>query len=107
MHALPQFSLGWSARACQRKPIALPEVPTSKEGGVPNFLMSTWFGFFAPAATPREIVSQLNRGTLKALEAADLRERMTGAGIDLWPGTSEDLSNLVRGETARYANDRT
>jgi tripartite-type tricarboxylate transporter receptor subunit TctC len=82
----------------------LPEVPTSKEAGVDNFVMSIWYGMLAPAATPREIVTRLNQEIVKALDSPDLRERLTASGVDPWPGTPEELASLVRSETARYAN---
>ena len=81
----------------------LPDVPTSKEAGVANFTMSIWYGLFAPAGTPREIVSRLTREAIVALESPALRERMATAGIDPWPGTAEEMGKLVRSETARYA----
>jgi tripartite-type tricarboxylate transporter receptor subunit TctC len=87
----------------ERRVPTLPDVPTSKEAGVDNFKMSIWYGMFAPAATPREIIARLNREVTKALEAPDMRERLAAAGIDPWPGTAEQMGNLLRTETARYA----
>ncbi len=81
----------------------LPDVPTSKEAGVDDFVMPIWYAMFAPVATPREIVVKLNHEINQALNAADLRERLTGAGMDPWPGTPDDLARLVKNETARYA----
>jgi len=87
----------------QKRVAALPDVPTSKEAGVDNLLMSIWYGLFVPAATPREIVSRLTGETIRALESPALRDRLAGAGIDPWPGTAEEMGSLVRSETARYA----
>ena len=87
----------------ERRVPTLPDVPTSKEAGVDNFTMSIWYGMFAPAATPREIIARLNREVTKALEAPDMRERLAIAGIDPWPGTPDQMGNLLRSETARYA----
>ena len=87
----------------ERRVPTLPDVPTSKEAGVDNFTMSIWYGMFAPAATPREIIARLNREVTKALEAPDMRERLATAGIDPWPGTPDQMGNLLRSETARYA----
>jgi tripartite-type tricarboxylate transporter receptor subunit TctC len=81
----------------------LPEVPTSKEAGVDDFVMPIWYAIFAPIATPREIVAKLNQEINRALNSPDLRERLTGAGMDPWPGTPDDLARLVKNETARYA----
>ena len=81
---------------------ALPEVPTGIEAGVKGFTMPLWYGMFAPAATPREIVSRLSRELVKALESADLRERLTALGVDPWPGTPEQLAELLRADIERY-----
>lgn len=86
-----------------RRVATLPDVPTAKESGVDEFLMSIWYGMFAPAGTPREIIARLNREIMKALEAPAMRERMAAAGIDPWPGTPEEMADLLRSETARFA----
>lgn len=82
---------------------ALPEVPTAQEAGVDNFVVSLWYGMFAPAGTPRAIVERLSREVIKALESPDLRKQLAAMGVDPWPGTPEELASLVRSETARYA----
>ncbi len=81
----------------------LPEVPTAKEAGVDNFTMPLWYGMFAPAGTPRDIVSRLSVEIVKALGTPDLRERLQAAGADPWPGTAEQMAELLRSEIARYA----
>jgi tripartite-type tricarboxylate transporter receptor subunit TctC len=81
----------------------LPEVPTAEEAGVKGFRMSIWYGLLAPAGTPREIIARLNREAVRALESADLRQRMEAMSIEPWPGTPEEMGELVRTETARYA----
>ena len=87
----------------EKRVATLPAVPTTREAGVANFTLSLWFGMFAPAGTPRAIVMRLNQEVFKALDAADMRERMAGVGIDPWPGSPEQLGELVRSETQRYA----
>ena len=87
----------------ERRVATLPDVPTAKESGVDGFLMSIWYGMFAPAGTPREIISRLNREIMKALESPAMRERMAAAGIGPWPGTPEQMRDLLRSETARFA----
>jgi tripartite-type tricarboxylate transporter receptor subunit TctC len=79
-------------------------VPTAKEAGVDNLVVLLWYGIFAPARTPPDIVARLSREIIKALESPDLRERLTAIGVDPWPGTPEELANLVRSETARYSD---
>jgi tripartite-type tricarboxylate transporter receptor subunit TctC len=87
----------------ERRAPTLPNVPTSKESGIDNFTISIWYGMFAPAGTPREVIARLNREITKALESTELRSRMSASGIDPWPGTAEELGSLLRTETARYA----
>jgi tripartite-type tricarboxylate transporter receptor subunit TctC len=80
----------------------LPEVPTGIEAGVAGFTMPLWYGMFAPAATPREIVTRLSRELVKALESRDLRERLLALGVEPWPGSAEQLGELLRTEIERY-----
>jgi tripartite-type tricarboxylate transporter receptor subunit TctC len=87
----------------ERRAPTLPDVPTSKESGIDNFTISIWYGMFAPAGTPREVIARLNREIIKALESTELRSRMSASGIEPWPGTAEELGSLLRTETARYA----
>ena len=61
-----------------------------------------WYAMFAPAGTPRDIVSRLNRETLKALEAPDIRERLATLDVEPWPSTPEQLGDFLRAEIARY-----
>jgi len=80
----------------------VPDVPTSKEAGYPKLLMSIWYGLYAPAGTPQDVVARLNREALRALESPDLRTRGAALGIDPWPGSPEQLDQLTRSEMARY-----
>jgi tripartite-type tricarboxylate transporter receptor subunit TctC len=81
----------------------LPNVPTSTEAGFPNFKMSIWYGMFAPANTPREIVQRLHREAMKAYEDPALLKHMAAAGMDPWLGTPEQMGTLLKSEMARYA----
>jgi tripartite-type tricarboxylate transporter receptor subunit TctC len=80
----------------------IPDVPTSKEAGYPKLLMSIWYGLYAPAGTPPDIVARLNREAVRALESPDMKQRGAAMGIDPWPGTAEQLDQLTRSEMARY-----
>ncbi|MEO7725695.1 MAG: tripartite tricarboxylate transporter substrate binding protein [Burkholderiales bacterium] len=103
--ALPQIKTG-KVRALavltDQRIAALPNVPTGIEAGVPGFTMPLWYGMFAPAATPPEIVSRLNRELVKALEDPGLRERLAAQGVDAWPGTSEELRELLKADIEKY-----
>jgi tripartite-type tricarboxylate transporter receptor subunit TctC len=80
----------------------LPEVPTAIEAGVPGFIMPVWYGMFAPAATPPDILSRLTRELLKALDGQDLRDRLAALGVDPWPGNAGELRDLLRTDIERY-----
>ncbi|HSQ05984.1 MAG TPA: tripartite tricarboxylate transporter substrate binding protein [Burkholderiales bacterium] len=80
----------------------LPDVPTGTEAGVAGFTVPLWYGMFAPAGTPPEIVSRLSRTLVSALQTQDLRERLAALGVDPWPGTAEELGGLLRGDIERY-----
>jgi len=86
----------------EKRIAALPDVPTGIEAGVPGFTMPLWYGMFAPAATPQDIVSRLSRELLTALGTADLRDRLTALGVDPWPGTPGELGELLRADIERY-----
>jgi tripartite-type tricarboxylate transporter receptor subunit TctC len=81
---------------------ALPDVPTGIEAGVPGFTMPLWYGMFAPAGTPREIITRLNTEIVKALATPDLKKRLAALGVDTWPGTPEQLAVLLRDDIERY-----
>jgi tripartite-type tricarboxylate transporter receptor subunit TctC len=80
----------------------LPDVPTGIEAGVAGFLMPLWYGMFAPVATPKDIVARLSRELVKALESRDLRERLIAIGVEPWPGSAEQLGELLRADIERY-----
>lgn len=84
-----------------RSPI-YPEVPTIAESGFPGFEASVWYGFIAPAGTPRPIVERLHAEVQKALQHPDVRARLGGAGGEVLPGPSEQFANLIRSERQRY-----
>jgi len=81
---------------------ALPDVPTFKELGVSNVEALGWFGFFAPAKTPKPIVDTLNRAINSALRSPDVAEKLTKVGIDPATGTPEDFARIVASDYAKW-----
>lgn len=81
----------------------LPQVPTAIESGFKDFTISIWYGMFAPAGTPAEAVTRLNQEITKALNSPTLSKRLTGMGIQPWPGSPQELAELVSSEKARFA----
>ena len=103
--AIPQIRAG-KVRALavlmDQRIASLPEVPTAREAGVPGFVMPVWYGLFAPAATPRDIVQRLNQTLAKVLAMPDVRTRLTDQGVDPWHGTPEQLGELLRKDIERF-----
>jgi tripartite-type tricarboxylate transporter receptor subunit TctC len=88
----------------QRSP-ALPDVPTTAEGGLPEYKVSAWNALFAPKGTPKEIVAKLNDTLSKALDDPATRKRLLDLGSVLPEGkdrTPEALAELVKSEVARW-----
>jgi tripartite-type tricarboxylate transporter receptor subunit TctC len=81
----------------------LPQVPTAKEAGMPNFEVAIWYGILTSAGTPRELVGRLNAEIGKALASADLKERLTAAGIQPHPTTPEQFAAYIKSERVRFA----
>ena len=81
---------------------AAPEVPTFEEAGLPGYEAVGWFGVVAPAGTPRETVSRLNREIREALSAADVKERALAAGAEPAPSSPEQFAAYIREETKKW-----
>ncbi len=81
-----------------KRSASLPTVPTFAEVGVPGMDGSNWFGVFAPAGTPPEIVQRLNRELNAALRAPDVLERLERSGAEPAGGTPEQFAKTYRDE---------
>ena len=82
---------------------AFPEVPTLKELGLPDLEVETWYGLFAPAATPASVVQKLNAELNVLLAQPDVRELLARQGMVPAGGTPERFGELVREELARWS----
>lgn len=82
----------------------LPQVPTIAESGYAGFEASTWFGFAAPAATPKDIVTRLNAEFNKALKSPDLAKKLNDQGALVLGGSPEAFGTQIRQDTARWAS---
>ena len=87
----------------ERRVPALPDVPTAKEAGVDNFVISIWYGILAPASTPRDVINRLNSEIHKALASSDLKGRLAAAGVEPLTNTPEQFADFIKSETVRYA----
>ena len=89
--------------ASDERSAALPDVPTFAESGFADFRVSVWYGVMAPAGTPKEIVSKLNREIVAALGSTEMKERLTAMSAKPLPGTPEAFGKFFAGEMTRWA----
>jgi tripartite-type tricarboxylate transporter receptor subunit TctC len=71
------------ANLSPRRSQAVPDIPTSDEGGVQGLYMSGWFGLFAPAGTPKEVIAKLNAAMVQTLADPAVRARFADLGLDV------------------------
>jgi tripartite-type tricarboxylate transporter receptor subunit TctC len=106
-NALAQVKTGklraLAVTSAKRAP-AMPDLPTIAEAGLPGFDLTTWFGVFVPAGTPRELVVKLNGAIGTALASPELTERLAAMGtVPPENNTPEDFAAFVRSEAEKYA----
>ena len=81
---------------------SLPDVPTVAESGVPGFEVTAWYASCVPSAVPRPVLDKLNAAVVKAVNAADVRERLVQSTIDPAPGTRAELAAFIDTEIAKW-----
>jgi tripartite-type tricarboxylate transporter receptor subunit TctC len=84
------------AVASKKRLAMLPEVPTFEESGFPDFEVYFWQGIAVPAGTPREIVNRLSTELAKALHTPEVHKRLSDAGMEVLPTTSEEMAQIIR-----------
>ena len=86
-----------------KRALALPELPTMIESGVPGYDVTSWNGILAPAATPKDVVARLNTELNRILAQPPMRERMIGLGYEPVGGTPERFNEFIKSEIAKWA----
>ena len=86
-----------------RRSPAAPELPTVAEAGVPGYQSANWYGFAAPAKTPRAIVIKLNREIARIMARPDMRERLLAVGMEPIASTPEEFTAFVKAEISKWA----
>jgi tripartite-type tricarboxylate transporter receptor subunit TctC len=81
---------------------AAPDIPAIAEG-LPGFESVQWYGLFAPAHTPREIIERLNKETLAMLQTAQVRERLAADGAEIVGSTPEAFAAFYLADLAKWA----
>ena len=80
----------------------LPQVPTINESGYKGFDAVTWFGFLAPAGTPKDVLAKLNTEFNAALKQPDLQKKLGDQGADPAGGTPEQFAALIKDDIVRW-----
>ena len=79
-----------------------PDQPTLAET-IPGLYANAWYGLFAPAGTPKEIVTKLSTEIIKLMDNPEMRERLVGLGVEAAPGTPDQLATLLRDDLVRWS----
>jgi tripartite-type tricarboxylate transporter receptor subunit TctC len=85
----------------QRSP-AFPDVPTVAEAGVPGYSAESWYGLFAPARTPPEVIARLNKSAAIAVQSEAFRKLGVNEGLVMVARPPEELDRYFRGEEERW-----
>jgi tripartite-type tricarboxylate transporter receptor subunit TctC len=88
--------------SAQRSPAA-PNIPTMAEAGLPGFEATSWFALYAPAGLPRDVQLKINAETQRVLALPDVKEKLSTLGLDVSPGTPEQLAAFTLAETQKWA----
>jgi tripartite-type tricarboxylate transporter receptor subunit TctC len=85
-----------------KRSTAVPDVPTFAELGIKGVEAEGWFGFFAPAKTPKAIIDQLNRSLNQALTSPEIAQRLAGLGLDPATSTPEEFARILAADYAKW-----
>ncbi|ADX47725.1 protein bugT-like protein [Paracidovorax avenae ATCC 19860] len=80
----------------------LPDVPTIAESGVPGYEATSWFGMFAPAATPAPVVAKLNATIVKVLAQPDIRKKLAEQGAEAAGETPAQFADFIQKESVKW-----
>jgi tripartite-type tricarboxylate transporter receptor subunit TctC len=104
--ALPYIKSGrvraLAVTTLKRSPL-LPQLPTISEAGLRGFDISTWFGIFAPAGTPPDIVVKLNAEIVRILHTLEMKERLAALGAEAIGNKPDEFAAFIKAEIPKYA----
>ena len=91
----------WRSRATKRV-AAVGDVPTSAEAGLPSFVVSTWYGMWAPKGTPQDIIDRMAKEMKAAMETPALKDAWARNGSEIPNMTGADFAKFINSEIARW-----
>ena len=86
-----------------KRSVALPEIPTVAEAGLPGYDSTQWYGVLAPAGTPREIVTRLHDEIVRALRDAEVGKRLAADGAEAVGSSPEEFAAFIKSEGEKWA----
>ncbi|HTP94518.1 MAG TPA: tripartite tricarboxylate transporter substrate binding protein [Burkholderiales bacterium] len=86
-----------------RRALAMPDLPTIAESGVPGYEVTSWNGVLAPAGTPRDVIGRLNAEFNRVISAPDMRSRMLEYGYEPVGGPPEKFGAWIHAEIVKWA----
>jgi tripartite-type tricarboxylate transporter receptor subunit TctC len=104
--ATPQIKAGklraLGITSAKRSAVA-PELPTIAEAGLPGFEVIGWFGWLAPAATPKPIITRLHDELVRTLKLPDVRERLLSQSTEPVGNSPQAFAAFMKSEHAKWA----
>jgi tripartite-type tricarboxylate transporter receptor subunit TctC len=91
------------AVASEKRVPAFPNVPTATEAGVPGYVVSTWYGLWAPKGTPQDIVDKMQAEVTKAMNSPELSEIWVNNGSETPNMTGDAFAKFVSADIKRWA----
>jgi tripartite-type tricarboxylate transporter receptor subunit TctC len=85
-----------------KRAAVLPDVPTAKESGMPNFEAASWNAIAAPAKTPKSVIARLNKEITAALNSPDVKKRLADQNVAAQASTPEQTAELLASEVKRW-----
>jgi tripartite-type tricarboxylate transporter receptor subunit TctC len=106
--AMPQMRAGRIkifAVTAKNRLASAPEIPTVDEAGLPGFYVSSWYAFWVPSGTPKDVIAKLNSAAVDALADPSVRLRITDIGLEIFPReqqTPQALRALQKAEIEKW-----
>jgi tripartite-type tricarboxylate transporter receptor subunit TctC len=103
--ALPQVKAGKLrplAVTTAKRSAQLPDLPTVAEAALPGYEAAGWFGFAAPAHTPKDIIDKLNHEIVRILAIPEVKERLIAQGAEPVGDSPEEFAKFIRAEAAKW-----
>ncbi|MGZ5170626.1 MAG: tripartite tricarboxylate transporter substrate-binding protein, partial [Burkholderiales bacterium] len=83
-----------------KRSLALPDIPTAVEAGLPGYVVTSWFGILAPARTPTRAITKLNAALDKVMRERDMQDKIASEGAEPAPSRPEEFGKLIASELA-------